>query len=218
MTSDSGIGVANHTGITGVASGKSAFDAALIGSTQNSNLLNYVFYDGSNTTPAAPFDFDLLFYRSFLPTDAFLIQERDGNTFFAVTPLGPNGMPIAGANKLVIGGNSDANPESSGNAHSRYNWGSGYALKNYQSSQEMDFTVIEASTFFTGTNVNPADQVVYGFRVDNNGNADVKFFGLSDDSFDNNPINPVLVPEASSALMTVSGILFLAARRRRQGK
>ena len=66
--------------------------------------------------------------------------------------------------------------------------------------------------FFEGTNV--SSQPVFGFRIDNNGGADVKFFGLSDDSFYNNPINPLLIPEPSAALLCGMGALALLRRKR----
>lgn len=214
QTGDSGIGVVNSNGQFSVADGKPEFDAALIATTQNSDILDYVYYDGSNPTPTAPFDFDLLFFRAFEASDAFLIQERWGNTYFAVDPLGADGNPIVGANKLVFGGNTDADPFNTGSAHERYDWDSGFGLGLYQSSQTIGFTVVEASMFFDDTSIDPEDQIVYGFRVKNEGNADVKFFGLSDDTFDNNPINP-LIPEPSTSVCLLGGLGFILLLRLR---
>lgn len=216
QTSETGIGVRTvGGGNVEVENGKTTFDQALTQSTQNSNILNYVYYDGNNTTPSAAYDFDLLFLRAFNPSDAFLIQERDGNTFFGVDPLGADGNVIAGSNTLIFGGNTDLDPNSSGTRLTRYDWNSGYALNSYQSSQPFVFSVVESKQFFEGTSVALANQVVYGFRVDNNGNADVKFFGLSDDTFDNNPFNPLLIPEPSGIFcFVVAGIGFLVKRRR----
>ncbi len=211
---NSGIGIVTTTGEASVSLGKPAFDAGLVASTQNSNLLNYIRYDGQNTTPTAAFDYDLLFQKAYQPTDAFLIQERDGNTYFGITPLGINGNPIPNANILFMGGNTDAAPESSGTRLTRYDWNTGITHSTYQSAQPFVFTVVEADEFFVGTTVPTADQIVYGFRIDNNGNADVKFFGLSDDTFDNNPDNPLLIPEPTTMLTTTLGLLALLRRRR----
>lgn len=214
QTANSGIGIVTESGDTSVSFGKAAFDAGLVASTQNSNLLNYIRYDGQNTTPTAAFDYDLLFQKAYQPTDAFLIQERDGNTYFGITPLGINGNPIPNANILFMGGNTDAAPESSGTRLTRYDWNTGITHSTYQSTQPFVFTVVEADEFFVGTSVPTADQIVYGFRIDNNGNADVKFFGLSDDTFDNNPNNPLLIPEPTTMLTTTLGLLALLRRRR----
>lgn len=216
QTSDSGIGIVTATSNTSVSSGKAAFDAGLVASTQNSNLLNYIRYDGSNTTPAAAFDFDLLFQKAYEPTDAFLIQERNGNTVFRITPLGINGNPILNANTLYLGGNTDAMPEDvpQNLTSDRYQWNTGFANDVYQKTQPHYFSVFAATEFFAGTPVPTADQIVYGFRIDNNGNADVKFFGLSDDSFDDNPENPLLIPEPTTVLTTTLGLLALLRRRR----
>ncbi len=218
QVAQSGIGIVDHTGLTPVSAGKAAFDSRLAASTQNNNILEYIYYDGSNTTPAAAFDFDLLFVRAFESTDAFLIQERNGNTHFKVNALGADGNVIAGSNTLVFGGNTDENPEVNGDILTRYDWNTGYALSNYQSTQPIALTVVEVSQIFTGTEIAEQDQVVYGFRIDNNGNADVKFFGLSDDSFDNNPLNPLIIPEPAStgALAAFFALGFAGFLRRRR--
>lgn len=199
-----------------MSAGKAAFDARLAQSTQNANILDYIYYDGGNTTPAASFDFDLLFFRAFEANDAFLIQERDGNTFFRVDPLGADGNVIPQANSLVFGGNTDASPEVSGASRARYDWNTGYTLSNYRSNQPIVFTVVLAGQFFEGTNIAPEDQIVYGFRVDNNGKADVKFFGLSDDPFDDNPINPLIPEPASFAFLLAGAAGIIAGLRRRR--
>ena len=213
QTSETGIGTVDHNGQTKASDGKAAFDAALTNTTQNNNILDYVYYDGNNTTPVANYDFDLLFQRGLEVTDAFLIQERDGNTYFKVEAIGADGNVIAGSNTLVFGGNTDADPESTGSSQQRYDWNSGYTLQNYQASQSIAFTVAETSVFFDGTSVLEEDQIVYGFRIDNNGNADVKFFGLSDDSFENNPISPIPEPAVFSSLLGLAALLIATRRR-----
>lgn len=217
MTTESGIRVMDSSGEINVSDGKAAFDTALAQSTQNSDILNYIAYDGDNTEPAAAFDFDLLFRRAFEPSDGFLIQERDGNTYFKMDPLDADGNVIAGANTLVFGGNTDEIPEETGNSLERYDWNTGYALENYQSDQPIVFTAVLSEQFFVGTDVDAEDQDVYGFRIDNNGNADVKFFGISDDPFDDNPINPLVpVPEPASAALILAAAAGLAGGLRRR--
>jgi hypothetical protein len=219
-TAQTGIGTVNHTGFTAASAGKVAFDNSLAATTQNNDILDYIYYDGAGTTPSAAFDFDMLFKRGLEPNDAFLIQERNGNTYFKLNPLGADGNVIAGANTLVFGGTSDTaagnTAEEGGTPLTRYDWNSGYTLANYQEDQPIVFTVTETSLFFEGTSVAMEDQVVYGFRIDNNGNADVKFFGLSDDPFDNNPLNPIdAVPEPSAFAMLLGiAALLLTGRRR----
>jgi hypothetical protein len=72
------------------------------------------------------------------------------------------------------------------------------------SDQAMAFTVASAAKFFEGSQTAP--QTVFGFRVDNDGEADVKFVGFSG----NSPI-----PEPSSALLSALSVLGLMLRRKR---
>ena len=211
---ETGIGTVDHTGTqVKVSDGKAAFDAALTATTQNNNILDYIYYDGSvGTTPDAPYDYDMLFTRGLEASDAFLIQERNGNTFFRIDALGADGNVIAGANALVFGGTSDDQTEQGGTPLTRYDWNSGYA-STYDDDQPIVFTVAETSVFFAGTSVATSDQIVYGFRIDNNGNADVKFFGLGDDPFENNPPNPVPEPSAFAGMLGVAALLLVARRR-----
>ncbi|NNL94865.1 MAG: hypothetical protein HKO64_04530 [Xanthomonadales bacterium] len=171
----SGIGVLESNGsqvnLVAGAANIEAFRVAAADAVTNSNLNNYIFYD--NISPSAPPsgvpDFDVVFDVPFQPGDYLLVQERNGNTFFEVTALDVNGDPISGANVLRF--------------DSEYDWNTGYANSSYQTSQPYELSVTLASNFFVNTAVTP--QPVYGLRIDNDGQADIKFFVLSDDPFFN---------------------------------
>jgi len=205
ITSDTtGVGVFKN-GSNVDTSDLAAFEGALTGITQDADLMNYVYYDGTSGLPGdSTADYDLLFRYSLQPTDYVLVSERWGNTFFELQPLGADGELIAGANTLRFGGDG-------GSAYSAYDWNSGYASDSYFTFQAQAFTVVSTEKFFEGTGLTGE---VYGFRIDNDGDADVKFFGLSDETFTNNPENP-LVPEPSSALLILVGFVGVTMRRRR---
>jgi hypothetical protein len=202
-----GVGVFDNGAIT-TTSNLPAFASALAGTTQDTDLLNYNFYDGVSNMPGSGVsDYDLLFQHGFEPTDFVLVSERWGNTFFTLTPLNSAGDPISGANTLRFG-------YPTGSAYTKYDWNSGYASSSYNSSQAMAFSVAAVSKFFEASAA--SSQPVFGFRIDNNGEADVKFFGLSDDSFINNPLNShSAIPEPSVVLLAALALVPLATRRRR---
>jgi hypothetical protein len=207
-SSAKGVGVFKNGSIT-TTSDIGAFATSLAGITQDTDLLNYNFYDGVSGLPGSTTaDYDLLFAKGLGSDDFVLVSERDGNTFFTVVPLGADGSVIAGANSLRFGG-----PTTLG-THLAYDWNSGYASSTYLSNQSFGFSVAKVDKFFEGTAIAP--QTVFGFRIDNNGEADVKFFGLSDNSFSNNPNNPnPLIPEPSSLLLSAFSSLLLFRRQRR---
>lgn len=168
--------------------GLAAYEAAVANAATNTNLMNYLFYDGSlqNMPNATTADFDLLYQYAWTTEDYLVVAERNGNTFFELTPLGADGNPIAGANNLLF--------------DSAYGWRSGFENDfDPNNGQDMWFSVAKIDKFFEDTLVPEINQLVYGYRVDNDGNADVKFFGASNDPFTNNPQNPnPLVPEPST--------------------
>lgn len=201
-TSTSGVGIFDN-GIITTTSNLAAYQAALVATTQDTDLLNYSFYDGvSNMPPSGVHDYDMLFERAFNPEDRILVSERWGNTYFTLRALDANGNTITGTNLLRFG-------YPTGSAYSLYDWNSGYATSTYINDQAFAFTVASASLFFTGTSVAP--QPVFGFRVDNDGEADVKFFGLSDNSFANNPA----IPEPSASVLLSGAVFALLSRRKR---
>lgn len=210
-----GVGVYNTSAPTRIRiqdsppdGGLVAFEQAVIDSSTNTNLMNYMFYDGSlnNMPPANTADFDILFYNAWTTSDYLVVAERNGNTNFELVPLGVDGSPIADANTLRFG---DASPN--------YDWNSGFVNANdLVTGQPMWFSAVNISKFFEGTTVPIGDQLVYGFRIDNNGNADVKFFGASNDPFTNNPINPIVpIPEPSSLVLLLAASAAFLYRRRR---
>lgn len=208
-----GIGILESDGTqVPLNGGTAAFRTALDTMLQTPNLNSYLYYDGINPDPAdgTP-DFDVNFRFSFQPTDHILVQERFGNTFFELTALDINGNPIAGANVLKFG-------ENGGAGYSVYDWNSGFASSTYQTSQAYAFTVTETSKFFEGSAA--AEQPVFGFRIDNDGEADVKFFGASDDTFLNNTFNPAIpgsspIPEPANSLLALLSLSLVGLQRRR---
>jgi len=110
---------------------------------------------------------------------------------------------------VITGANTFRFGYPTGDAYTKYDWNSGSAASSYWSDQAMAFTVAPVSKFFEGTAVEP--QTVFGFRVDNDGEADVKFFGLSRESFTGNPV----VPEPSTAVLAFVSATCLLMRRRR---
>ncbi len=147
----------------------------------STDLMEFLYYDGTSNLPGGD-DFDILFAKGLQSDDYVVVGERNGNTYFTVTPLGADGNPITSARKLRYG---FVNGTNSGNGTNKYDWDIGLAPSN-QAAQTMVYTVVDAALFDTG------GLPVYGFRIDNNGEADVKFFGLSENSFENNPNNPLV--------------------------
>ena len=178
-----GVGVLNADGTKVVLKdNKPAFRTAVEGTLQNVNLNNYIYYDSvSPSIPPNIPDYDINFRFAFTPDDALFVMERWGNTYFTLKPLDINGNVIAGANTLRFG-------YPSGTAV--YDWDTGFANSVYNSSQSYWFSVASIAKFFEGTSVPADQQLVFGFQVDNDGEADVKFVGLSEDTFTDNPFNP----------------------------
>ncbi len=142
------------------------FETAVDRVLNSTDLRDYLGYDllsqnGNTWNP----DFDLMFPAPLRNSDYLLVSERLGNTFFDLVALDKAGNPIAGGN--VVGFDDP------------YGWNSGYAPSN-EPAQPMWFTVIDIEQF----GVDTEDFPIYGFRVDNDGEADVKFFGLSADPFE----------------------------------
>ena len=201
-TSTGGVGIFDNGTIT-TTTNLAAFGAALAATTQDTDLMNYSFYDlVSNLPPSGVHDYDLFFNRGFNPEDYLLVSERFGNTYFSLSALDATGAPISGTNLLRFG-------YPSGAGYELYDWNTGYAAASYSNSQAFALTVADVSLFFTGTSVAP--QPVFGFRVDNDGEADVKFFGGSANTFANNPA----VPEPSSFVLVLGVLAAAGARRKR---
>ena len=159
----------------------SDFLAELAQTYTNGNLVNHLRVDGTDLEPS----WDVI-YNEALNTDNYLIfEERDGNTTFTIDVLDEAGNLIAGANTLSFDGNS-------------YQWSIGYSnINDPNGAQSQVLGVIEFDLFNTSTPIG-------GFRVNNTGNADFKFF-----------VGGVAIPEPGTG-----GSIFLIsllgwARRRR---
>ncbi len=155
------------------------FEAVLDEAINDRNLMQFLYYDGQSNVPTGS-DFDIFFAKGLTSGDYVAVGERNGNTDFSITPLDELGNPITNSTTLLFGETDGVN---SGNGTTKYDWDIGYAPTNY-ATQSMIYSVVDASLFNVGS------ETIFGFRIDNNGNADVKFFGLSDDGFADSPTNP----------------------------
>jgi len=194
-----GVGVINNGVITSIENdGLASYTTALAGILNDTNINNYAFYDAvSNIPPSGMSDFDILFANAFRSTDYIAVTERNGNTFFDLTALDVNGNVIVDADILQF--NSSTGSLNTSGSAGGYDWNTGFANTNYEDDQPQWMTIASAGLFNTSTEV-------YGFRIDNNGEADVKFFGISDTPF---------VPEPSStALLGLGALTFLIRRKR----
>lgn len=136
----------------------------VLGST---DLRDYLDVHNDNDVPKLDSfepDFDFHFQFPLDNDDYVLITERWGNTFFDLEPIDASGNVIAGSKRL---GFDDP-----------YGWNTGYAPSDV-SSQPQWFTVVDVAAFEVDTDQTP----IAGFRINNDGGADVKFFALSDESF-----------------------------------
>lgn len=173
-----GVGVYNQ-GLETPASDILNWNIEMAGVVSNRNLLQYLYYDHAKKLPK-DFDFDIRWSRGISNDDYFVVSERNGNTYFTVTPLGIDGNPIPGARSLRFGKKKGAE---SINGNDKYDWNIRYASEGRSADQPQYMTVIRMTLFNTPL-------VVYGLRIDNKGDADVKFYAFSDNSFIDNPINP----------------------------
>ncbi len=165
------------------AAARAAWREAAARGLESDDLLNYILYDGgpSPLPPGSTPDWDVVYSYALEPQNYLMVMERDGNTFFEVLPLDAAGNPIPGANLLRFGDCDGAPNGGCGGSLQVYDWNVGLAHSTYQSGQPMALSVAPITKFFEGTSVPLADQLVFGLRVDNDGGADVKFFGLSNE-------------------------------------
>ncbi len=206
LASISGIGVFNHGNTTpsNGPGGLAAYTAALESTASDFDLRNFAYYDyvpSGSPTSGVP-DYDILYAQPMAPTDYLLVSERNGNTYFEVTPLKQDGTPYEFANKLLFGGPGGA-------PYTVYDWNSGFAAAGNFPDQAQAFSVASASKFFEGTTETPGP--IYGFRIDNDGEADVKMVVIS-----NTPFEGRLVPEPSTFLLGLgAGLIFVFKRNRK---
>ncbi|MGY6649046.1 SdrD B-like domain-containing protein [Wenyingzhuangia sp. IMCC45574] len=179
--STTGVGVYDEGVETLISDGVAAWEEAIQDVVTNRNALSYMFYDGSSNTPTGD-DFDIYWSKALTNDDYLVVSERNGNTFFRIVPLDINGDPITTARELRFGHQiGTASP----NGNKKYDWNIGYGSAGRWDTQPQYFSVVDVDLFNTS-------QPIYGFRIDNNGDADVKFYGISDDTFSNNPSNPLI--------------------------
>lgn len=209
LGSINGIGVYDHGTTIDSSAGLTAFNDAVAVTTTDSDLRNYVYYDLLNPAPPTPSvpDFDIVYTRAMNTDDYILVSERYGNTYFEVTPLKADGTPYVGANVLRFGG-------AGGDPYAVYDWNTGVAAAENYPDQAHALSVASVSKFFEGTDVAPGP--VYGFRIDNDGEADTKILVISDNPFSDNPLNPSVVPEPSSFFLSLGSVLFFLTRRNRK--
>lgn len=167
--STTGVGVFENG--TLISSSDVGFEDALVNSSTSTDILDYVYFDFLNASVPGP-EFDIIYDFPLAAEDYLVVMERFGNSIFTLVPLDTGGNVIAGANVLQFGLD--------------YDWNTGYAATSYINSQSFWFTVASIDKFFEGTVVPIANRLVYGYRIDNISEADVKFFGTSDNFFENN--------------------------------
>lgn len=167
-------GFSYPTGLTGVRTWEngvateladSGFETALERVLDSTDLRDYLAYDstslaGSTWNP----DFDVMFTAPLYNDDYIVVTERNGNTFFDLIPLDVNGNPIPGHEVVAF----DAG----------YGWNTNYAPAEFN-TQPQWITVADVENFDVDTTTTP----IWGFRVDNDGEADVKFFAAADEPF-----------------------------------
>lgn len=140
--------------------GEPSFEAAAERVLNSTDLRDYIAYDGLSL-PLSGQDFDVMFDAPVDNDDYLLVTERNGNTFFDLVPLDATGTPIDGAETVGFD-----NP---------YGWNTGYATVELV-DQPMWISVTDVEAF------NVSEQI-WGFRVNNDGEADVKFFAASTEPF-----------------------------------
>jgi hypothetical protein len=208
LSSIAGVGVFNNGVKTLSNNNQANYAQAFAETSLDTDLRNFTFHDYLAPGPPtgnAP-DLDILFYRALNLDDYLLVSERWGNSVFQVTALMADGSPYATANVLQLGG---AGPSSTV-GYGLHDWNTGIASKDLEPTQAQTLTVFSVEKFFEGT---PRGLwgPVYGLRIDNNGEADVKILGISNDTFSDNPV----IPEPSTLVMVFSAsLLFLGSRNR----
>ena len=147
----------------------------------NGDLMNYLRVDGGNFQP----QWDIQYSSPLNANDYLIVEERNGNTTFTVEALDINGDLIVGSDLLAFDGNS-------------YQWSIGLAnSSDPNSSQPQVLSVVDFDLFNTST-------LIYGFRINDTGNADFKFFVAT------------AVPEPNAAsIIVLLGLAVSLYRKRR---
>ncbi len=148
--------------------GFEAAGAPVIGGRELTTYFDYGYAGAANTGGSGNIDdgdfsdweFRVILDNCLTPQDYVLVMERNGNTAFNLIPTNAAG-DVIGTDVLEFRGTDQG---------AGYAWNTGYSPLRFP-SQELWFSVAPASLFGASENV-------CGFRVDNDGQADVKFFGL----------------------------------------
>ena len=144
------------------------------------DLASYIRVDGTSVNPSWNLNYGTAIDKS----GYFIVQERNGNTNFNLTPLDANGVEIG--NTLLFDAPS-------------YEWDT--SIKFFQDTtpadQTQELSVIDLDLFDT-------TEDIFGFRVVNTGNADFKFFFG----------NVANVPEPNSCTLLALGLGVCILRRR----
>jgi len=159
-------GVSTFENGTATLVGSADFEPSVTRVLQSTDLRDYIGYDAISAEVSGNtlHDFDVVFDEPNRNSDYLVITERNGNTFLNLVALDKVGNVIPGSN--VVGIDSD------------YAWNTGFAPSN-QADQPMFFTVIDIASFGVDSAVDP----IYGFRIDNDGEADIKLFAAAADPF-----------------------------------
>lgn len=213
LANSAGIGVFNNGVTTKSETNNIAnYSTAFAGTSTDNDLRNYAFNDyvdppRTTNTP----QLDILFYKALTIDDYVLVSERWGNSAFQVTALDVQGRPYASGNTLKLGGNG-------GSSYTAYDWNTGVASKDSFQTQAQALTVFSVAKFFEQLDIDPQrESFVWGVRITNDGEADMKILGISANSFLDNPINPLVpIPEPSSGLLILSAGMFVLGSRKRQ--
>ncbi len=179
-----------------IDSGDPTFVGAFEDLANNADLMNFLYYDGSSNLPPAG-DIDITFAKGFEADDYLAVGERNGNTYFTLTPIDEFGNIISGSTSVRFGFTPGT---SSGNGTTRYDWDIGYSPTN-QSSQSMIYSVVKADLFNIGSDA------IFGFRIDNLGDADVKLMALSETDFADNPTNTQIAGLSGNVFNDFDGLM-----------
>jgi len=205
-----GVGIVNNDQVVLSNNDYAAYVNAIAATSMDTNLRHYGFHDflASSITDSDVADYDLYFSKAFAEGDSILVSERWGNSETRFLALGSDGLPYMGANIIFLGGLINA-----AMGYEAYDWTTGFASQVNVPDQAQVLTLFSAQKFFDGTG--NLYQPVFGLRVFNPVEADLKILGISDDTFADNLNNP-LVPEPSAWLVMIScaaGALLRRSRR-----
>jgi hypothetical protein len=215
LSSISGVGVFDNGVTIASNAGAQAFADAVAATSMDTDLRNFTYHDYLTPGPTNPLvaDLDLHFTRGLNTTDHLIVSERWGNSSFLLLALAADGEPYANSNILRLGGNGTlGGPTMTG--YLSHDWNTGYAAAGNTPTQAQALTLFSVAKFFEGSTATAGP--VYGLRIFNYDEADVKILGISDNTFLDNPENPKLVPEPASLFLAfTSGLLLIFRRNRR---